>query len=138
MIKKLKFTKTISCTTVSPIISENIFIGEGDAPAIFLRFGASPLIKKNFISEYKIGIHMHRNCAPIIKNNIIIANDVGIQILWDDMPHIINNTIVAPSIYSINLLSYNGVKIENNILMGALYFDSQSYISGINYNNIGH
>ncbi len=119
VIKRLTFTKSLICSSASPIITENIFKGTAASymPAIQLIYSSSPTITKNFINECNLGINIIYYCQPIIKNNIIQSTDVGINLGMSTKAIIINNTIVTKKLTTLNLDSNTSSTIENNILI---------------------
>jgi len=116
LIQGLTFTKSIRCSSASPIITENIFKGAFDSysPAIYLEFSSNPVISKNFITDCDNGIIIY-NSKPAIQNNIILVNSVGINL--ESSATIINNTIIANRFAALNLNSPEKSVIENNILV---------------------
>lgn len=138
VIKGFTFTKSLTCSYASPVITENVFIGTSQTfmPSISISNFSSPTITKNFITECGVGIALDYKCNPIIKNNIIKANEIGLRINWENNPTVINNTIITGNLDALQLSSfYDTVKIENNIVVRGLSIGFSPVVK-INYNDI--
>ncbi len=137
IIKGFTLTKSLTCDSVSPIITENIFTGTSNEwmPSIQLVYASNPIISKNYINDCRFGIQVYDFCNPVIKNNIIMANDVGITMLNEDKGTILNNTIISKTFVAVQILSLDTSVVENNIFFAQIRPADFTFESNIILNN---
>ncbi len=96
----------IHCEKSAPIIMDNVIVCYtlNEDAAIYCRENAKPMIIRNYISGFGMGIMFVDGSDSEIRNNLIDVSSIGIRSAIDDTLKIINNSILVNAYCGIEMI----------------------------------